>query len=206
MSVEPKSQNRFWHHDISIREMLGDKYEDFDRMFDLTDRVPGSYTRLNCAKLYEWAMQLNAQDVVVEIGVDQGRSASILLHCANQKGNRVLLIDSWESILFTNYWRVANLVSKFPMVRAGIVHGKSDEVVDEKCFDRIDMLHIDANHYYGGVDVDCELWLPKLKSGGIVLFHDYASSFEAVTASVDKYTDGWEDLGSYDSLAVRRKP
>lgn len=183
-----------------------DEIKDFEPVFLRMNRIPGSYTEMNAATLYKYAMQLDRQDKVVEIGVDQGRSASILLHCANQRGNRVLLIDSWESLLFENYWKVSNLFSRYPAVKVGIIHAKSSECVDEEVFNSIDMLHIDADHYVGGIDVDCKLWLPKLKSGGVVLFHDYASTFPAVTEAIDTYTEGYEDLGSWDSLAVRRKP
>ena len=37
----------------------------------------------------------------------------------------------------------------------------------------IDYLFVDGDHFAPGVKADCEAWLPHVKSGGFVLFHDY---------------------------------
>jgi len=193
-----------WHHDVSIRELLGNLYPDFDVMWDFTDRIPGSFTRLNAAVLYRWA-SLSSMQNIVEIGVDQGRSASILLHCSEKTGNAVYLIDKWGGILEANRQKTMEMTRHFPRAVFDVIAQKSEEAA--AIFHHpIHMLHIDAHHYEGGVDVDCRWWLPKLVSGGVVLFHDYGTTFDAVTKAVDEFTEGWEDLGSWDSLAVRRKP
>jgi hypothetical protein len=50
-----------------------------DDVWARTDKIPGSFTRLNAEKLYEYASQVPVGGAIVEIGVDQGRSASVLL-------------------------------------------------------------------------------------------------------------------------------
>lgn len=37
----------------------------------------------------------------------------------------------------------------------------------------VDYLFIDGDHFEPGVRADCEAWLPHMRSGGYVLFHDY---------------------------------
>jgi predicted O-methyltransferase YrrM len=37
----------------------------------------------------------------------------------------------------------------------------------------VDYLFIDGDHFEPGVRADCEAWLPHMRSGGFVLFHDY---------------------------------
>lgn len=42
----------------------------------------------------------------------------------------------------------------------------------------IDILHIDGGHRYEDVDHDFNMWLPKLKENGIILFHDVYSKID----------------------------
>ena len=37
----------------------------------------------------------------------------------------------------------------------------------------VDYLFIDGDHFEPGVRADCRAWLPHMRSGGFVLFHDY---------------------------------
>lgn len=37
----------------------------------------------------------------------------------------------------------------------------------------VDYIFVDGDHFAPGVKADCEAWLPHLRSGGFVLFHDY---------------------------------
>jgi predicted O-methyltransferase YrrM len=37
----------------------------------------------------------------------------------------------------------------------------------------IDYLFVDGDHFEPGVRADCKAWLPHMRSGGYVLFHDY---------------------------------
>lgn len=195
--------NAYWSHDVDMSPWEND--EQFRRIWWAMESIPGSFTRLNAAKLYEYALRVPAGGVVVEIGVDQGRSTTILFNVAQSTQADLILIDSWESVLIDNYYKVCKLREQFPSVLTSIWRERSADAAMH-LYVAIDLLHIDAHHYEGGVDIDCRLWLPKLKSGGVVCFHDYASTFPAVTDAVNKYTADYEDLGSWDSLAIRRKP
>jgi predicted O-methyltransferase YrrM len=179
----------------------------FDQLWEFTDKIPGSFTRLSGEKLYEFASYVPAGGYIAEIGVDQGRSASLLLAASENTGAHVYLIDSWESILIDNCWKVKRLKEKYK-VDGMVMRWFSDEAAGEFEDGSLDMTHIDANHHAPHPDDDCRLWMPKLKPGGVASFHDYseAKTFTAVKAAVDKYCAGWEDLGEWDSLAIRRKP
>lgn len=190
-----------WGNDTSIDYLKDDP--DFREAWWQTESIPGSFTRLNAAKLWEYA--LKARGPIVEVGVDQGRSAAILLSTALRTQALLVFVDSWESCLIDNKFKFEAMLTEYPETATLVIHAKSVEAAQIADY-KIDMLHIDANHYEGGVDLDCEAWLPRLTSGGIVCFHDYGSTFPAVTAAVDKYTEGWEHLGNWDSLAIRRKP
>jgi hypothetical protein len=167
----------------------------------------GSFTRWSAEKLYEYA--LKADGLMVEVGVDQGRSASVMLHAAMKTGASVILVDSWKSVLIDNYAKVQDmLLDRFMnKVNAKIYHMESREAAD-LIQGELSLVHIDADHWGEAPDLDCRLWLPKLKRGGVALFHDYGvpSMNCTVTEAVDEHCATWEDLGVWDSLAIRRKP
>jgi hypothetical protein len=183
----------------------------FDELWNFTDTIPGSFTRLSGEKLWEYALGVPDKGVVIEVGVDQGRSASILLESAKLTNAFVHLIDSWESILVDNRIKVEAMCrARFEAARYFIFQEKSVAASEMFTPEGTDLIHIDAHHHDdvtdGGPNLDCIMWLPKLKPGGVACFHDYDSTFHDVKKAVDKYTAGWEDLGAWDSLAIRRKP
>lgn len=55
---------------------------------------------------------------------------------------------------------------------ATVIRGKSQEVSDQVEDDSLDILIIDGDHRYSAAIKDIELYLPKLKNGGIIAFDD----------------------------------
>lgn len=178
----------------------------FSDIWPFTDTIPGSFTLLSAEKLYEVACAIPTFGVVVEIGVDQGRSASVLMAAGDQTASDIYLFDSWESVLVDNYARVKEMLTHFNRAPFVTRMSSTEAAYWWSIGPPIDLLHIDANHYAPHPAEDCEAWLPKLCRGGIACFHDYGAPGFDVTAAVDHYTAGWEDLGVWDSLAIRRKP
>jgi hypothetical protein len=179
----------------------------FEQAWTICESIPGSFTRTNAQALWDACQTLPLSAYVAEVGVDQGRSASIIM-AASKPGWIVALVDAWESVLIDNKLKVQEMLKQFPRTEYGhpwIIHAPSKQAgADVK--DPLHLVHIDANHYGTHPAEDCEVWLPKLVSGGIAAFHDYDSTFTAVKPAVDKYTKGWEVVGNFESLAVRRKP
>jgi hypothetical protein len=60
----------------------------------------------------------------------------------------------------------------------------------------IDVIFIDANHSYESVKNDIDLWLPKVKPGGVLSGHDYSIAFFGVIQAVN------EKLGS-DNIVIK---
>jgi predicted O-methyltransferase YrrM len=171
-----------------------------EELWNYVNKVPGWFSRLNAEKLYEYALQ--SPGVVAEIGISSGRSATVLLLAARHTGARVILVDNWKEHFDT----VDKLIDKNFYEVSSELHYLSSIDAAQKIDDTLSLIHIDANHCGEGPEQDCIAWLPKLSSGGIACFHDYGSNFDAVTQAVDKYTEGWGNLGDWESLAIRRKP
>lgn len=179
----------------------------FDEAWAICDSIPGSFTHTNAKALWDAAKTLPSNAFIAEVGVDQGRSASILLG-ASQRGWIIALVDSWESVLIENKAKVQIMLNKFPTDKHGLgwIINAPSSVGGQEVKDPLHLVHIDANHYDHHPAEDCEVWLPKLVKGGLACFHDYQASFPAVTEAVDKYTKGWGFVGNFESLAIRRKP
>jgi len=75
----------------------------------------------------------------------------------------------------------------------------------------LDVLHIDGLHTYAAVKADIETWVPRVKPGGYVCFHDYLiqKAGVGVKAAVDEaLTDEFEHIlldYSAGSMLWRRK-
>lgn len=68
-----------------------------------------------------------------------------------------------------------------------IVAIQEDSIEASKGFiERLDLIFIDGWHMYDSVSADCQAWLPKLKSGGVIILHDYAWA-EGVQRAVKEY-------------------
>jgi predicted O-methyltransferase YrrM len=60
----------------------------------------------------------------------------------------------------------------------------------------IDAVYIDGDHTYEGCKGDRDRWVPKVKKGGIVFFHDYGTPHTpGVVRVVDETMGGFEYLG-----------
>jgi len=47
--------------------------------------------------------------------------------------------------------------------------------VGQKWIEPVDLVFIDGDHSYKGCKADIEAWLPHIKKGGAIVFHDYQS-------------------------------
>jgi predicted O-methyltransferase YrrM len=126
--------------------------------------------------LYKLARELEPASVIVELGSYLGASAACLAAAAKERGSVVYCVDTWMSEAMSEGPRdtYAEFISNTQRYAEQIhpLRGRSLEIA-EKFPEPIDLLFLDADHSYAACRSDAEAWLPKVKPGGMVVFHDF---------------------------------
>lgn len=157
--------------------------------------------------------------VIVEIGSAHGASSLIFAETVKDKGGKLICIDNYPEDYygqekFGSYARKAfmqNVMKPYGRYVTLLEYPSSEaiarvrQLVDVDGW--IDLLFIDGDHSYETVQKDCELYLPLLRSGGHVGFHDYNNpAFGGVKQAADEACAGWGEGRKYWDLTVFRKP
>ena len=162
------------------------------RIEDLRPSIPGWCSPEKAAALAGAVLVLQAR-TVVEIGVFGGSSLiPIAMALQHQGSGCVFGIDPWDTSSALEemvdpanleWWRGVDLES----IRKGcelllerhalnffarLVQGRSEDVVGRFVGASVDLLHIDGNHSEAKSVRDVELYLPKVRAGGLVFFDD----------------------------------
>lgn len=174
-----------------------------------------TYERDELALLAQSALAAVPQHgTMVEIGTLAGLSTSVLLHIARERKARLWACDPFLWMREQARLPFYILLRQFADVDVIFREQTSEEFYQDMAMSlgrTIDFLHIDGSHDERDVQLDCKLWLPLLKSGGLVAFHDYnkgCSVMDGLRRAVDDATGGWEQVGltGTNGLLVRRKP
>jgi glycosyltransferase involved in cell wall biosynthesis len=191
-------------------------------------QIKGFQCKIDDAEvLYSYAV--NAKDLIVEIGSFIGKSASILAQ-SKPANCQLVCIDPWDDTKYSGRGRKLlagrKAIDVFHENMASM--GLSPETIKSKSVDAvsnfqdnsIDLLYIDGCHTRRGVSQDIELYYPKVKDGGIILFHDVnqpsvvdgiinSISFAQISncmgvhekgATIIIFTEGWNDEVSMSRL------
>jgi hypothetical protein len=145
----------------------------------------GAFSELDAEILVPAVMKLEPKDIYLEVGVDKGRSLSIVKMMAKE-GVQIYGVDLREDpkVEGTNFTR-----------------GDSVEVASK--FDKkIDVIFIDGDHTYEGCKRDIEAWYPHMKERGIMFFHDCDESSPGVVQAVFEFfnnlpKDGYAGIWLY---------
>jgi hypothetical protein len=143
---------------------------------------------------------------VVEIGVFSGRSASLYFQLQPDLDLDIHLVDNWS---WNNTYATAmfdKLVIENFNDTPWTLHKMNSDYLGKLWEAPIDFLYIDGWHDMPGILNDCILWLPWLRSGAVVAFHD--SDCPPVAECIEKYVKapGWTLLESAYRMTTWRKP
>jgi len=115
--------------------------------------------------------------VFVEIGTNKGKSLACLLQALNALGQRrqVYCVDPFENAAKFFPTRVARFAGEIPCRHIRLPSQRRDAgiIVTEP----IAWLFIDGCHCYDCVLGDIDQWVPKVITGGTVVFHDFCPRF-----------------------------
>ncbi|MBL4820304.1 MAG: class I SAM-dependent methyltransferase [Gammaproteobacteria bacterium] len=155
---------------------------------------------------------------VVELGTYSG--LSFFTFCQSMIENDVegiaYAIDTWEGDEHTgNYGdsifrQVDDHARDYYRGISYLLRMRFSEAANQFDKESIDLLHIDGLHTYDAVREDFETWYPKVKPGGIVLFHDIEARMPGF--GVRKF---WQELSGINTcfafthgygLGVLKKP
>ena len=94
----------------------------------------------------------------------------------------------------------------WPNVRT-VVMGSVDLLDQMPEQDRFEMVFVDGDHSQDSVTADARAWLPAIRPGGIIAFHDYGrESLPGVKAGVDAVMGGYEVILHAMTLKAFRVP
>ncbi len=187
------------------------KMKPFKEIYQIVEESSheAAFNEAECEAMYNVLNRLQIGADVVEIGLQFGRSTTVIAEVAKYKGFNFTAIDFWVE-------------GESPEAKAHLLsqkekHGWNFNLVDadsgplgKAWKEPIYFIHIDGNHTYEGVKADCEGWLDKVTVGGYALFDDYGhDSLPGVYKAVTEYMDvrpGWEFQGRYgNKLGIFRQ-
>jgi predicted O-methyltransferase YrrM len=146
---------------------------EFSRQTMDTSKIPSAWHGL--VPFAHWLVQTVDPKLVVELGVDYGLS---LIELARHSKGVTVGVDWFEGDAQTGH-RNAEEIARKNVIESGfdikIVKQKFDDAKALFEDEVIDILHIDGAHDYESVKHDFETWLPKVRSGGVILLHDTQS-------------------------------
>jgi|GEM_PF-395617 len=155
---------------------FNEKYRKFisDKNLTKADSIYTHVTPEEKRKLYEL---VNKKDgVYVEIGSYLGASACFIAAAIRDKkfNGKLHCVDPWkkdpvagERETYEDFLFNTAEFDKYIIPLRGTSFKKGRDFKK-----KLDYLFIDGDHSYKGVKIDVMSWFPKLKKGGIIIFHD----------------------------------
>jgi predicted O-methyltransferase YrrM len=142
------------------------------------DRIPTHLRRAERYRLYDLARTVRGP--ILEVGSYLGASAGTLALGLREQGGdvaerRLYCVDTWQNDTMSEGSRDTfaefrrNVRDFEDMIT--VLRGRSVDVA-RNFRSPLGMLFVDGDHSYEGVTADIEAWLPKLRKGGVAVFHD----------------------------------
>ena len=181
----------------------------FEEVMALTRGVSGAeaFNERECAAYFDLATAIPPGSTIVEIGLQFGRSSSIVAQVAKDRGNTYIGVDPFTQPPESGpEWKAL-------MERIGIkpilYEMKTEELPRGWCQSLIYLALIDGCHNEREIRIDCAAVLPLVPVGGHVCFHDYGREslpevYPTVNAVMAELPE-WHEVGIYGTLGVWKR-
>lgn len=153
-------------------------------------KIDGWMTETELDWLYNMAMSMPTNSLIVEIGAWKGRSTAALYTGAGMN-KAVVTVDTWQGqpdiinmvreakqndifgIFINNMYSLGIIPQLYIPNTSGPQYIYSDSIYASECFydNSIEFLFIDGDHTNAWKDLIA--WFPKIHVGGIISGHDY---------------------------------
>lgn len=129
-----------------------------------------------------WMIQEFQPAVTVELGVHNGASLCAMAQAGSflKYDSHFFGVDHWigdrhsGSYQSNVYWDLKSYQLQRYRYNLTLLRKSFEEASLQFSEQSIDLLHIDGYHSYEAVKNDFTTWFPKMKSNGIIMFHDIA--------------------------------
>jgi predicted O-methyltransferase YrrM len=197
---------------IDFRTKLQEHIDYWDATQKVMDKFNSHYSvqPYQARRLFDAAMFVPQNGVIVELGVCHGRTTAMFAMTVKKTGAQVFGVDFFGLEGSARLVR-DNLHLNKLSTYATIIEANTHEAA--RYFNLpIDLLFIDAGHDEANVKPDLELWLPKLKPGGWLYMHDCDDPYDpdsahwAVRKYGEQFTQGWDNCRPQDGMWIAQKP
>jgi predicted O-methyltransferase YrrM len=155
---------------IWCREILGNRLQSSKEVSSVKEAQGGSITSEDAHVLYLSADEIEAKNIL-EIGSRCGGSTVYLGTVAKKYGGHLYCIDPITRDQWYANVKLAGLDGYVTMIK-----GASPWVSFKEVVTPLDYLFIDGDHHTRWVIADYHYWIPFVRIGGRVAFHDWGDS------------------------------
>jgi len=182
--------------------------------------VPGHTVEKEAWRQYrnrrELLISIPEKSIGVEVGVAEGNHALQMWH--DCRPEHMYLVDTWNNILNDEpYGLQEHLDIHYNTIQHRFTYVEDVTIIEKKSKDAsldfednsLDWVYLDASHGYEAVLGDLECWVPKVKSGGLIMGHDYVlpdiNNYPGVKPALEDYFQETVGIELYP-LSVQFEP
>ncbi len=152
----------------------------FKTLWQITQDDIGWLFQGEARELYSIAKNIESGSNIVELGAYAGKMSAFFGHVALHMNHDFTAIDNFKYVSDVHKNVKTSIMELFDRVMNKIPTTCTLLAMD---FDdaskfykkKIDLLFIDGDHSFESVQNDFNLWSKKMRSGGIIVFHDYGN-------------------------------